>query len=131
MTIARSLFAVSAIATLALSGAAQAHPRLLSSTPKVGAAVARPHMIQLKFSERLIGPMTGADVVTTAMPPMPGMVGRPAVKIAGFATTLAADGKTLTLSRKAALPAGGYQVVWHAVSTDTRGVAGRFAFSVK
>ena len=128
MTIARSLFAVSAIATLALSGAAQAHPRLLSSTPKVGAAVARPHMIQLKFSERLIGPMTGADVVTT---PMPGMVGRPSVKMAGFATTLGADGKTLTLSRKAALPAGGYQVVWRAVSTDTHRVAGRFAFSVK
>ena len=48
------------------------HAKLLSSVPSVGAAVVRPHMIQLKFSEQLTGLNTGADVVTSAMWPMPG-----------------------------------------------------------
>lgn len=131
MTIPRALVGVSVITILALSGAVQAHPRLLSVTPKAGAAVASPHVIQLKFSERLIGAMTGADVVTPAMAPMPGMAGRPVVKMTGFVAAVGPDGKTLTLTRKANLPAGAYQVVWHAVAADTHRVAGRFAFSVK
>ena len=125
------LLVVPALAAWAFCGGAQAHPRLLSSTPAVNATVASPHMIQLKFSERLIGAMTGADVVAAPMRAMPGMSARPAVKTAGFTHTLSADGKSLVLQRKAGLAPGAYQVVWHAVSVDTHRVAGRFAFSVK
>ncbi len=131
MTLGRRLLAASTMGLLALSGTAQAHPRLVSATPRAGATVPAPHVIQLKFSERLIGSLTGADVVMAAMPSMPGMARRQPVKMPGFATTLGADRKTLTLLRKAVLPAGAYQVIWHAVSVDTHRVAGSFVFSVK
>ena len=113
---------------LASALAAEAHPRLVSTTPGSGAVVSRLANVQLRFSEKLVGPMTGADVLMTGMPGIPR---HNPVKMTGFSANLAADGKTLNLVRNAPLPAGRYTVAWHAVSVDTHRVAGRFMFAVK
>lgn len=124
----RSLLAAPLLAALALAGTAQAHPKLLASTPSANASVAKPGKIELKFSEALIGPMTGAELVMTGMP---GMANHAPMKITGFTAAIGADRKTLTLVLRRALSAGNYRVTWHAVSTDTHRVQGAFTFSVK
>lgn len=124
----RILWAAPIAASLSLAGVADAHPRLMSATPTANSLVAAPSRIALKFSEKLIGPMTAADVLMTGMPGKPH---HQPVKMAGFRAALAADGKTLLLARAKPLPAGTYSVAWHAVSVDTHRVAGTFAFSVK
>jgi methionine-rich copper-binding protein CopC len=124
----RALLAAPIVAALALGGVAEAHPRLIGSTPAANAAVAHPSKIVLKFSEKLIGPMTAAEVVMTGMPGKP--LHQP-VKMAGFKGAVTTDGKTFALVRPKPLPVGTYKVVWHAVSIDTHRVAGAFAFTVK
>jgi methionine-rich copper-binding protein CopC len=114
-------------ASLFLVGVADAHPRLVSTSPAANSVVAPPSRILLRFSEKLIGPITAADVVMIGMPGKP----HQPVKMAGFAAAVAPDGKTLALARAKPLPAGAYKVIWHAVSVDTHRVAGAFAFSVK
>ena len=120
-----------AIALALPASAALAHPRLLASTPAAQATVSAPSTVQLRFSERLVAPMTGADVVTAAMPAMPGMAARAPAKVSGFVARFSSDGKTMTLSRRQALAAGHYSVAWHAVSVDTHRIAGRFDFTVR
>ena len=128
MAVLRSLSLALATAAALTGAAAEAHPRLVSSTPGANALASRPASVQLRFSERLVAPMTGADVVMTGMP---GAMQHQPVKMNGFVASMGADGKTLTLVRKQPLPAGRYTVLWHAVSVDTHRVAGRFAFAVK
>ena len=115
-------------AALAIAGAAQAHPKLLATTPSANASVLKPGKIELKFSEALIGQMTGAEVVMTGMP---GMANHAPMKITGFTAAMGQDRKTLTLMMRRALSAGTYRVTWHAVSTDTHRVQGTFNFTVK
>lgn len=55
---------------LLLSTAAQAHPKLLSSTPVDGATVAAPAKIELSFSEKLTTQFSGAKLIMTEMPGM-------------------------------------------------------------
>lgn len=62
--------AVALSAGLLFSGLAQAHPKLLSSTPAEGAEGAAPAKIELHFSENLITKFSGAKLVMTAMPGM-------------------------------------------------------------
>jgi methionine-rich copper-binding protein CopC len=128
MKLSQPLWAAALVATFTLGGIADARPRLLAATPAANAAVASPHRVQLTFSERLIGRMSGADILMTGMP------GRPhhqPVKMGGFAAAIGADGKTLVLARQRSLPVGTYRVVWHAVATDTHRVAGAYSFAVK
>lgn len=115
------------VATI-VGSAALAHPRLLQTTPTANATVAGPGKIELKFSEPLIRPMTGADV---AMIGMPGKPHHAPFKMSGFTPTLSADRKTFTLTGRRLLPVGTYRVAWHAVSVDTHRVQGSFAFAVK
>jgi len=124
----RFLWAVPIATTLSLASVADAHPRLMSATPAPNSVVAAPSRIALRFSEKLIGPMTAADVMMTGTPGKPS---HQPVKVADFKAALAADGKALVLARAKPLPAGTYRVAWHAVSVDTHRVAGAFAFSVK
>ena len=116
------------IAALAISVVAQAHPRLLGSTPAANTAAVAPTFVKLTFSERLVGKMTAADLFMTGMK---GMARHPAMKVGGVRAALGADGKTLVLSTGKPLPAGTYQVNWHAVSMDTHRVQGSFSFTVK
>ncbi len=122
----RIIFLVSALALG--STAAQAHPRLVSSTPAGGATVAGPTAIRLTFSERLVGPMTGANVVMTGMA---NAGHHPPVKINGFVATLARDGKSFQMVRPKPLAPGNYVVAWHAVSVDTHRVQGTLRFRVR
>ncbi len=127
MIFSRTIGAAVLIAGLALAGTAEAHPKLLSTTPAANSAVAKPIKIALKFSETLIAPMSAADVIMTTMP---GMAAKP-MKISGVTSALAADHKTLVLSVKQPLATGTYRVNWHVVATDTHRVQGSFAFRVK
>jgi methionine-rich copper-binding protein CopC len=131
MVLHRTIVAASLAASLVFAGAAFAHPRLIATTPTANSATASPSKVQLKFSEKLIGPMTAADVTVLGMRPMPGMPAHGAVKMAGFTKSLGPDGKTVTLVRARPLAAGTYRVDWHAVSVDTHRVAGSFKFTVK
>ena len=136
----RTFFVAPILAAIAVSGAAQAHPKLVSSTPAANATVTKPGKIELNFSEKLVGAMTGADLTMTAMPAManmPGMANMPnmahkmPMKMAGFTSVIGKDGKSLTLLMKHALPTGTYEVTYHAVSTDTHRIEGKLTFSVK
>lgn len=128
MTIPRTLLAASCAATLAFGSVAQAHPRLVSTSPSANATVMHANKIQLSFSEKLIGPMTAADV---SMSGMLGMADHRSMPVKGFTSALGADGKSLTLTSKKPLMAGSYKVAWHAVSVDTHRVKGSFTFNVK
>lgn len=114
--------------TLFAAGAAQAHPHLLATSPTPNSATAGTNRVAMKFNERLLGPMSGADVMMTGHPGSPNHA---PMKIAGFRPSLLADGKTLQLVSARPLAKGSYQVRWHAVAADTHRVAGMFAFQVR
>lgn len=128
MSFKRSI-AVSVIAVAALvGGAAQAHPRLVSTSPRANSGVAGISRVSLTFSERLLAPMSGGDILLTGHP---GVAQQPPMKIAGIKPFIGVDGKTLELVSARPLAKGSYQVKWHAVAADTHRVAGVFAFAVK
>lgn len=120
----RSVSVLTAAALVTIAGAADAHPKLVSTSPAANATVARPARIQLRFSEKLMPAFSKADLTMAAMR------GMPASKVASGAT-LAADGRTLVVTPTSPLHAGRYSVAWHIVSTDTHKAAGNYAFAVK
>jgi methionine-rich copper-binding protein CopC len=124
----RHMLVASILASAIVAAPAIAHPKLLSSSPANKAVVASPSQIRLSFSESLLAPLSGIDLAMTAMP---GMANHGVMKVAGFQTSLAPDGKTLVAALPRALRAGNYTVKWHAVSTDTHRVEGSFSFTVK
>ena len=116
------------LAGLAFAGTAQAHTRLMSSSPAANTTVAKPGKVVLNFNERVVVNFTGANLVMTSMP---GMAGHQLMAITGFTSAMSADGKTLTLQMRRALTAGTYQLKWHAVGDDTHRTQGAFSFAVK
>ncbi len=120
----RSLSVSIATAALVLAGAAEAHPKLVSTSPMSNTTVARPAHVALRFSEKLMPAFSKANLTMVAMS------GMPASKIAS-AVALAADGCTLVITPRTSLHAGRYSVAWHVVSTDTHKAAGTYAFAVK
>ncbi len=121
-----ALFVAPALAMLAMPGAAFAHPKLLSSNPAANMAVAKPTKLTLTFSETLVAPLSGIELVMTGMP---GMANHAPMPIKGFAT--AVTGKVLTVTLPRALPAGSYQLKWHAVAGDQHRIEGQYAFTVR
>ena len=111
---------------VALPGVAQAHPKLLSASPADKATVAKPTKLSLSFSETLVGPMTGIELLMTGMP---GMADHQPMPIKGFQTKV--DGKTVTITLPRALPAGSYLLKWHAVAADQHRVEGSYTFTVR
>src|SRR3546814_10106663 len=66
MSFIRTAVVTFALSTgLLISGLAQAHPKLLSSTPAEGAEGAAPAKIELHFSENLMTKFSGAKLVMT------------------------------------------------------------------
>lgn len=63
--------AVALSSGILLSSVAQAHPKLLSSTPSEGESGAAPSKIELHFSENLVTQFSGAKLIMTDMPGMP------------------------------------------------------------
>lgn len=121
-----ALFLAPALAMIALPGAAFAHTKLLSSTPAANATVAKPTKLTLTFSEALVGPLSGIELVMTSMP---GMANHAPMPIKGFKT--AAAGKVLTITLPRALPAGTYDLKWHAVASDQHRIEGQYSFTVR
>ena len=123
----KTAFAVAMAASVFAATAVQAHPKLSSATPAANAVIAAPTRIQLVFSEALVAQFSGIDLTMTEMP---GMKMGP-MKITGFKTSVAADGKTLVAAFPKALAAGTYKVDYHVVSADTHRIQGSYNFKVK
>jgi methionine-rich copper-binding protein CopC len=122
-----SLLAATAALTLAaIPSLASAHPKLVAATPAANAAVSRPTTIALTFSEDLVAPLSGIDLVMTAMP---GMASHKPMPITGIAAK--AKGRTLAIALPRPLPTGTYQLTWHAVASDQHRVEGSYAFTVR
>ncbi|MGN8124645.1 copper homeostasis periplasmic binding protein CopC [Pseudomonas sp. 22082] len=111
---------------LLLSTLAQAHPKLLSSTPAEGADGAAPGKIELRFSEDLLTQFSGAKLVMTEMP---GMAHSPMPMKAKVSA--GSDPKTMLVTPLTPLPAGTYKVEWRAVSSDTHPITGNVTFKVQ
>ena len=120
-------------AVLTLSAtAALAHPHLLSSTPANKATVAPTKTLVLHFSETLEPKFTGADVSSSRSMVVDGKPMTHEMKLDGVTSAIdPKDKKTLILTLKEPLKAGGYTVAWHAVSTDTHRLTGTYGFTVK
>lgn len=121
------LFAT-ALMTLVMGTPAIAHPKLVASNPAANATVAKPKMIELRFSEKLVGQFSSVDLLMIGMP---GMKAHAPMKVGGLATSTRKDGKTMIVSLKSPLTAGTYKLDWHAVSADTHRVNGTYSFRVK
>lgn len=111
---------------LLLSSLAQAHPKLLSSTPAEGADGAAPDKIELHFSESLLTQFSGAELVMTEMP---GMAHSPMPMKARVSA--GSDPKSMLVTPLTPLPAGTYKVEWRAVSSDTHPITGNVTFKVQ
>ena len=122
----RRLALLAAPLLLALPGTAFAHPKLVSSTPAANTAVAKPTTLTLTFSEDLVGPLSGIELVMTGMP---GMANHAPMPIRGFATKV--EGHTLTATMPRALTVGTYELKWHVVAADQHRIENAFTFSVR
>ncbi len=106
----------------AMSTAAFAHPKLMSSIPAENAMIAAgPSELRLTFNEKLEPSMSGVEVKDQS-----------GKKIeTGKAATDPADAKLLVIPLSAPLGDGTYNVNWHAVAADTHRIKGSYAFTVK
>ena len=96
--------AVALTAGLLLSAVAQAHPKLLSSTPVEGSDAAAPSKIELHFSENLTTQFSGAKLIMTDMPGMPNSPMGVKASVAG-----GSDPKTMVITPAAPLTTGTYK----------------------
>lgn len=118
--------AVALSSSLLLSAVAQAHPKLMSSTPADGESGPAPAKIELHFSENLVTQFSGAKLIMTDMP---GMSHSPMGMKASVAGSV--DPKTMVVTPASPLPTGTYKVEWRAVSSDTHPITGSVTFKVK
>ena len=118
--------AVALSSSLLLSAVAQAHPKLVSSTPAEGANGPAPAKIELHFSENLVTQFSGAKLVMTEMPGMSHSPMGVKASVAG-----GNDPKTMVVTPASPLTTGTYRVEWRAVSSDTHPIIGAVTFKVK
>ena len=106
-------------ALLLVATQADAHARVVASTPAASATVASPRSISVTFSERVVPAFSGLEVVNAAG--------------AKFAVTRAVseDGKTLSGRTARPLAAGAYTVNWRVASADGHRMTGAIAFTVR
>lgn len=124
----RRILLPAALILAAMPAVATAHPKLMSSTPAANATVAKPSRLTLTFSEKLLAPLSGVDLVMTAMP---GMADHPPMPIKGFKTAIESDGKTMAVTLPRPLPTGSYDLDWHIVGADQHRITGKYSFTVK
>ena len=110
--------AATAVIALLAAAQAQAHAKLVSSTPAEGAAVAAPKVLVLKFSEKLQPKFSGVALTGNNM--------AMASKV-----SVAKDGVTMTVTPVQPLTAGPYTLSWHAVTADTHKMEGKVNFTVR
>ena len=117
---------IALLSGLLMSNLAQAHPKLLSSTPAEGMEGLTPDRIELHFSENLVTQFSGAKLLMTEMPGMTHAPMPVKAKVSG-----GSDPKTMFITPTAPLAAGTYKVEWRAVSSDTHPITGNVTFKVK
>ena len=118
--------AVALLSGLLVSTLAQAHPKLLSSTPAEGVEGASPDKIELHFSENLVTQFSGAKLLMTEMAGMAHAPMPVKAKVSG-----GSDPKSMFITPTTPLTAGTYKVEWRAVSSDTHPITGNVTFKVK
>jgi methionine-rich copper-binding protein CopC len=123
-----SIHGLLALLSLAVAGPAFAHASLVKSTPAAKSTASNVKTVSLTFSSAVTDKLSGAEIVMTGMP---GMANHAPMKVTGFKTSLAGDGKTLTLALPRALPVGTYKLSWHAVTGDGHRIEGSYDFAVK
>ncbi|TAD75923.1 MAG: copper resistance protein CopC [Sphingomonadales bacterium] len=122
-----ALFAALALTALVPSAPLLAHVKLAASTPAAGAKAKATKVITLTFNEKVSPATAGATIIMTAMP---GMANHGEMPIRNFTTSWSADGKTLTLTLKKALPTGSYDIRWQAAAADGHAMSGKVSFDV-
>lgn len=113
-------------AAFVMPGYASAQPSLVSASPAAGSTVSDLTKLSLTFSEPPSPALTGVDLVMTGMP---GMAAHKPMPIRGF--TISVSGKQLTIVLPRRLPAGSYQLSWHAAGQDAQRAQDSLAFTVK
>ncbi len=106
-------------ALLLVATQADAHARVIASTPAASATVGSTQAITVTFSDRVAPAFSGLDVVTAA-----------GAKIA-VTSSVSDDGKTISGRTARPLAAGAYTVNWRAASNDGHRMTGNFAFTVR
>lgn len=129
MKLFRVLGSIVASAGLAFAMPAAAHTHVASSTPAAAATVSNVRTVSITFTEAFVPALSGLEIVMTGMPGMAGS--HPAMKIAGVKVAPSADRKTLVATLARPLPAGTYDVNWHAVGGDTHRMTGKVSFTVR
>lgn len=104
---------------LALASPAAAHARLVSATPSSDATVTAPRGISLTFSERFAAPFSAVSVEDSR--------GR----AVDLTKTVSEDGRTLSGTYEAPLPAGTYRVTWAIAAADGHRMTGTYSFTVR
>ena len=106
---------------LALQSSAWAHAFLDHAEPKVGSTIGSvPTEMKLWFTQKLEPAFSTLEVQDAQ-----------GKEVDRKDAHLDAKDKTLFLVSLPPLPAGTYQVIWHAVSVDTHKTQGHFEFTIK
>ena len=117
------------VADVFLSGprGAQAHARLIRSTPGNQARLAAPpERVELWFSELLEGGFNSVEVVRAAE-----ITAKPRTNLARGAPTVDRDDRTHMMVPVQELGPGDYAVEWRVLSRDGHTATGRFTFRVQ
>ena len=104
---------------LALSGAAQAHGRLVSSVPAAGGVADHPASILLRFNEKLEEAFSSFEVIDSHDAKLP------------LIPTVSGGGVILVAPLAAPLDPGAYTINWHVVTvSDGHKTQGTLTFTV-
>ncbi len=109
--------ATALLLALAVTGAAQAHAELKTSTPAANATVASPASLTLSFTESLTPKFSSATLTKADG--------------SAVAAKSTASGKTVTTTPAAALTPGVYRVMWAVVASDGHKSSDNYSFTVK
>ncbi|KGB56021.1 Copper resistance protein CopC precursor [Sphingopyxis sp. LC81] len=113
---------------LALSpAAANAHTKLVGSTPAANSTVSKVTSINLQFNEKIVASTLKTELVMTGMP---GMANHAPMKVP-FSSMMGKEGKSAMLMLKRPLTPGTYKVKWSAAGADTHRMGSEFSFTVK
>ena len=115
-----NIFLAATLFLMTAASGAEAHAFLVTSEPKVGAAVVKPPLLRLEFSEAIELGFSGMEIA-------PAAGGAAVLNDVRFAD----DGHKVLLANLPMLAPGIYRVKWHVVSVDTHRTEGDFNFTVK
>jgi methionine-rich copper-binding protein CopC len=114
------LLAATATSMLLASGVADAHAKVVTTTPAANAAVASPTLIQVRFSEAIESKLSSLKLAAAD-----------GTAIVVMSMTDARDPATLSIMPTSPLKPGTYTASWSVVSDDGHKTHGTFSFTVR